>query len=157
MTVAPSKACQRIAICVCTHDRPAALSALLASLREIELIGLDPAAVEVVVVDNRPNPGTRDLCEAARAGLPIGLHYAEEPQPGLTYARNRAVAVAVERGADFVAFIDDDDQPQPDWLLRLLEQQAATGADLVFGSWVLDPHMPDWARACPDPAADQPE
>ncbi len=146
MTAASAIKPSRIAICVCTHDRADALSTLLDSLRDIELAGIDPRQVELVIIDNRPNPRTREVCERAAAELPVGLFYAEEPQPGLTYARNRAVTVALERGADFLAFIDDDDLPRPDWLLRLLEQQSATGADLVFGSWVLDEQMPEWAR-----------
>ncbi len=146
MTAASAINLSRIAICVCTHDRSGALDTLLGALRDIELAALDPDLVELVVVDNRPNAETRAQCQAAARDLPIGLHYAEEAQPGLTYARNRAVSVALERGAEFIAFIDDDDMPRPDWLLRLLERQAATGADLVFGTWVLDENMPSWAR-----------
>lgn len=119
---------------------------LLVSLRDIYLGGWDPADVEVLVIDNNPNPKTREICEQAAPSLPINIHYAPEPEPGITYARNHAVSVALERGADFIAFIDDDDQPQPDWLLQLLDRQAATDADLVFGTWVLDPLMPQWAR-----------
>lgn len=135
-----------VAICVCTSGRCGELSTLLEALRSIQLGGMHPCSVELVIIDNRPSAETRELCERASAHLPIGLHYVQEPQPGLTYARNRAVAVALERGADFVAFIDDDDLPESDWLLRLLERQAATGADLVFGSWVLHEQMPEWAR-----------
>jgi glycosyltransferase involved in cell wall biosynthesis len=136
----------RVAICVCTHSRAEVLKRLLLSLRDIELGSLDPAQVELIVIDNNPNSATRDICAQTGASLPITVHYATEPEPGITYARNRAVAVALERGARFIAFIDDDDVPQSDWLLRLLERQQATAADLVFGSWILDEQMPDWAR-----------
>lgn len=146
MTSAGRSSSARIAICVCTHGRSRQLEALFASLREIQLKGLPSQSCELVVIDNRPNQETRNLCERAAAVLPISVHYAEEPVPGLTYARNRAVEVALARGADFVAFIDDDDRPRPDWLLRLLERQAESGADLVFGSWVLDADLPQWVR-----------
>lgn len=146
MTAASTTAASRIAICVCTYGRSRELERLLVSLRDIDLGSYRPEWVELIVIDNRPNPDTRVLCQRAAADLPIGVHYAEEPEPGLTYARNRAVDVALARGADVVAFIDDDDLPRPDWLVRLLERQAATGADLVFGSWVLDANMPKWAR-----------
>ena len=136
----------RAAICVCTHNRAEVLKRLLLTLREIELGDYDPAGVELIVIDNNPNSATRDICEITGASLPINVHYTTEPEPGITYARNRAVAVALERGAGFIAFIDDDDVPRSDWLLQLLERQRATGADLVFGSWVLDEQMPDWAR-----------
>jgi succinoglycan biosynthesis protein ExoM len=136
----------RVAICVCTYDRPQWLTRLLTSLREVELTGLDPSAVEIIVVDNSPNPETEAICERAAHRLPITIEYVPEREAGITHARNRAVTVALERGADFVAFIDDDDQPQPDWLIQLLDRQAVTGADLVFGTWVLDQDMPQWAR-----------
>ncbi|MFV8819905.1 glycosyltransferase [Haliea sp. E17] len=146
MTAANLLAVPRIAICVCTHGRSRQLAGLLDVLSAIDLEEYPPERVELIVIDNRPGRETRELCERMAPSLPIVLHYAEEPQPGLTYARNRAVAVALARNADFVAFIDDDDRPRPDWLLRLLEQQSTSGADLVFGSWVLDADLPPWVR-----------
>jgi succinoglycan biosynthesis protein ExoM len=145
MTITPSPG-HRVAICVCTHNRAEVLKRLLLRLRDIELGDIDPAAVELIVIDNNPNSATRDICEQTGTSLPINVHYTTEPEPGITHARNRAVAVALERGAGFIAFIDDDDVPLQDWLLQLLTRQQATGADLVFGSWILDEQMPDWAR-----------
>lgn len=145
MTTSPNPA-QRVAICICTHNRAEVLKRLLLTLREIELGCYDPALVELIIIDNNPNSATRDICEQTGSSLPITVHYNTEPEPGITYARNRAVAVALERGADLIAFIDDDDVPHADWLLQLLDCQQATGADLIFGSWILDEHMPDWAR-----------
>jgi len=137
---------QKVAICVCTHSRSQGLMRLLVALQDIDLSGYNPDAVQLIVVDNNPSRETRAICERAAPRLPIAVHYTEEPRSGITYARNRAVAVALERGADFCAFIDDDDQPQSDWLIQLLDRQAVTGADLVFGTWVLDTLMPQWAR-----------
>ena len=120
---------------------------MLAVLRGIELGGYPRESVEIFVIDNCPSPETRAVCEHAKPGLPVKLHYVTEPELGQTHARNRAVSTALEHGADFVAFIDDDDEPQPDWLKHLLDRQAETGADIVFGAAVLDTaHMPDWAR-----------
>ena len=119
---------------------------LLVSMQDIDLSGFNPEAVELIVIDNNPNPETEAICQRAAIRLPLKISYFTEERPGITYARNRAIEVALERGTDFVAFIDDDDQPQPDWLIQLLDRQAVTGADLVFGTWVLDAHMPQWAR-----------
>lgn len=137
----------RVAVCVCTHSRSQGLSQLLVELQDIDLRGYNPEWIELIVVDNNPNPETRHICAQAAPRLPINLHYTEEPRAGISYARNRAVEVALERGADFVAFIDDDDKPQPDWLIRLLDRQVVTRADLVFGTWVLDQDMPEWLRS----------
>lgn len=136
----------RVAICVCTHSRSDVLTRLLGVLEEIDLKSYQPALVELIIIDNKPNAETRAICEQAGVKLPINFHYTAEPTPGITYARNHAVAVALERGADLLAFIDDDDQPHPDWLAQLLDRQEETGADLVFGTWILDENMPEWAR-----------
>ncbi len=146
MTAPPPAEAPRVAICVCTYGRSGELEKLFGSLREIDLDGYSPRAFELLVIDNRPDAETRRQCERAAQTLPLSVHYVEEPVPGLTYARNRAVQEALARNVEFVAFIDDDDRPRPDWLVRLLKRQRETGADLVFGTWVLDSDLPEWVR-----------
>ena len=136
----------RVAICVCTHSRSQGLMRLLVSLQDMDLSGYNPDSVELIVVDNNPNPETEAICARAAPRLPVSIHYVTEPRSGITHARNRAVETALARGADYVAFIDDDDQPQSDWLIQLLDRQAVTNADMVFGTWILDSLMPQWAR-----------
>jgi succinoglycan biosynthesis protein ExoM len=70
-----------------------------------------------------------------RGELEGPLRLVAEPQRGISFARNRALREALAQGADLVAFVDDDDLPRTDWLRLLLEKQAATDADLVFGRW----------------------
>jgi glycosyltransferase involved in cell wall biosynthesis len=137
---------QHIAICVCTHSRPQYLTRLLVALQDIDLSGYNPQSVEIIIVDNNPNPETEAICRRAAPRLPIPIHYTTEPEAGITFARNRAIAVALERGAEYVSFVDDDDEPQSDWLIQLLDRQAITEADVVFGTWSLDTDMPQWAR-----------
>ncbi|MFB3077670.1 MAG: glycosyltransferase family 2 protein, partial [Lysobacterales bacterium] len=105
----------------------------------------DAVAVTAIIVDNDPLEQNARLCRQLAPQLPIALNYVEEPRSGVTHARNTAIEQALAQGADFVALIDDDDIPQADWLLKLLERQAETGADLVFGTWQTDPDMPGWA------------
>jgi GT2 family glycosyltransferase len=126
-----------VAVCICTCDRPAGIDRLLTALEHIELAGLSIGALEIIVADNRPDGRARAICHAHEARLGVALHFCEEPTPGISFARNRAVAEALARGADFVAFLDDDDVPRSDWLLRLLEKQKETGADIVSGTWRL--------------------
>lgn len=127
----------KLAICVATCGRPEPLRRLLRRLGEIDLRAQAPAGSFLVVVDNRPGGDTRSLCEQQSAALPLPLVFAEEPVPGISFARNRALAEAFARGADFVAFLDDDDLPRRDWLVHLLEAQRARAAELVFGFWEL--------------------
>lgn len=92
---------------VCTRYRPGQLRKCLEAVLQ-----LDPAPTEVLVVDNTPgDPAAR------AAALDFGAGYTIEPVPGLSRARNRGLA---ESSADFVAYIDDDATPHPQWLEFLL-------------------------------------
>jgi glycosyltransferase involved in cell wall biosynthesis len=141
----------KISLCICTCERPLLLERLLASLKEIELGALRADDIEVVVVDNRPDGRAEALCRRLAACLPLSLRYAAEPTRGISFARNRAVEEALGAGADFIAFIDDDDIPEPDWLVRLVERQRATGADIVAGLSRVDQRsdVPEWAKDTP--------
>jgi succinoglycan biosynthesis protein ExoM len=136
-----------IAICICTCERAASLQSLLSLLSGMELGFLDPSDLFFVVVDNRPDGRAKAVCDRARARLPCALHFAEEPQRGISFARNRAIGTALSHGAELIAFIDDDDLPRPDWLVRLVDRQQVTGADLVIGTWqVPDNLVPESLR-----------
>jgi GT2 family glycosyltransferase len=126
-----------VAVCVCTCDRPAGIDRLLTALERIDLASLAIDQVEIIVVDNRPDGRARAICQTHQARLRVPLHFCEEQTRGISFARNRAVTEALARGADFVAFLDDDDVPKSDWLLRLLEKQKKTGAEIVMGTWRL--------------------
>jgi succinoglycan biosynthesis protein ExoM len=136
----------RIAVCICTHNRSQLLQRLLASMADIDLTGYHSSKLDIIVVDNSCDEETAAVCNQAGQRLPMTVHYVEEPQAGITHARNTAAKEALSHGADFVAFIDDDDLPRPNWLATLLDRQAVTHADLVFGTWILDSSMPEWAR-----------
>lgn len=95
-------------VAICTRERPADLERTL-----LAVSALDPAPLEVLVVDNAPRTtDTRDVAES----LP-GVRYIVEPKPGLNRARNRALR---EAAGDVVAFTDDDAAPEPGWLGGLL-------------------------------------
>jgi succinoglycan biosynthesis protein ExoM len=136
----------KISICICTYDRPVLLQKLLEALQTIELDGaLQNVCVDLLVIDNHPNPHTQSLCHNFARDFPIPLHYVAESFQGISQARNRAVIEALAREADFIAFIDDDDLPRPDWLAALASQQKKSRADIVFGCWVAATSEPEWA------------
>ena len=138
----------RVAVCVCTCDRAKLLARVLGVLERIELPDFNPDDLLLIVVDNKAYGTARAVCAEHAARLPMRLRFVEEPRPGISFARNRGIAEAREWGADLVAFLDDDDIPQPDWLRQLLRKQRETGADIVFGFWRLPAKLdlPDWLR-----------
>ena len=141
----------KTSVCICTCKRPALLERLLASLRDVDLGGLTPDDVKVVVVDNSPTGEARAVCERVARTLPIELHFAEEERRGIPFARNRAVREALSLGSEWIAFIDDDDLPQSDWLLQLLQKQEESRADVVCGvwRWNVPANGSSWARSTP--------
>ena len=118
-----------VAICICTFKRPVLLGDLLTAVGQLTFSKSPTPEIKVVVVDNDTLASAKDVCEAARSPLPIT--YAVEPQRGITYARNRAIAEA--GSVDFIAFIDDDEVPSTPWLDELLWTQQQFRADVVSG------------------------
>jgi GT2 family glycosyltransferase len=95
-----------ISVVICTRDRPDQLEACLRHLDRQAY-----PRFEVVVVDNAPTG------DAVRAVVGAWRHYyVAEPRVGLSWARNAGMAAA---SADIIAFLDDDEEPDGDWLAGL--------------------------------------
>jgi succinoglycan biosynthesis protein ExoM len=135
----------RVAICVPTHLRPHGLARLLLGLDALTFDKVDPPAIQVVVVDNDPQGSASEVCQELAPTLRWPLRYAHEPRRGVTYARNTAVACGREWG-EFIAFIDDDEVPEPRWLDELLHVQSTYDADVVSGPVIrrFESGVPDW-------------
>jgi glycosyltransferase involved in cell wall biosynthesis len=121
----------RVSIAIPTCRRTALLLKLLDGVARQALDGA-AVRVEVIVLDNDPAAGAADAVERQRGSFPFPLTYEHVPQRGLTMVRNRALALAAERG-DYIAMIDDDEVPEPQWLAELLRIARVTGADVVVG------------------------
>ncbi len=133
----------RVSVCVCTYRRPELLDRLLAVLERQQTDGAFD--VEVIVVDNDPDASARAVVERRAPGSPVPLVYGHEPQRSISLARNRAVAMAT---GSLLALIDDDEFPQPDWLVHLVEALNTSGADGVMAPVVpvLPAGAPQWLR-----------
>ena len=133
----------KVALCICTCKRPVYLERLLAAVAELDFDG----QLSVVVVDNDPAGAAEGLAVCARmagAGYRWPLYCAPEEHRGISFARNRAVALALEQDPDFIAALDDDERPSRGWLREMLRVQAETGADAVGG-----PVLPEFAPDTP--------
>ncbi|MFN3522102.1 MAG: glycosyltransferase family 2 protein [Phenylobacterium sp.] len=118
----------RISIIIPTQRRPQSLrTAAGSALRQA---GIDPARLELVVVDNDAVPSARPVVEEIAGAAPFPVVYVHEPQAGVANARNAAMARA---GGDFIAFLDDDEEAPEGWLAALADVQARFDADVVFG------------------------
>jgi succinoglycan biosynthesis protein ExoM len=121
-----------VSICIATYQRPEGLKRLMEGIDRMVFTQLPSPAIKVIVVDNDPARSAQAFCEGLKSDFQWDLKYFSEPQRGISYVRNKAV-VEISPDTDFVAFIDDDEVPEPDWLEQLLTVRQAEQADVVAG------------------------
>ncbi|MGE4335170.1 MAG: glycosyltransferase family 2 protein [Pigmentiphaga sp.] len=129
-------------LCICTYKRPALLRALLEAIARQDTGGLN---LEIVVADNDPAGSANATLEELTSRLPLPLVSHHVPTPNIALARNATVHAA--RG-NWVIFVDDDEEPEPGWIIALLHTQRAHQADVVFGPILprYGPRFPAWIR-----------
>jgi glycosyltransferase involved in cell wall biosynthesis len=100
----------RIDVAICTWNRCSLLAPTLENLRQIEV----PCHVDwqVIVVDNNSTDHTAATLQSFAEHLPLRTTF--EPRPGLSNARNRAVAEAT---GDYLVWTDDDVLVDRRWLV----------------------------------------
>lgn len=149
----------RLTIAMLTYRRNAYLEAVLPPLVAQAHSVAPQVQARVLIVDNDPQGGARDVVAAAQAALgegreagePAGtgapIVYVHEPAPGIVAGRNRALAESAD--SDLLAFIDDDEVPEPGWLAALLRTWRDQGCAAVTGptppAFEVEPNR--WVRA----------
>jgi glycosyltransferase involved in cell wall biosynthesis len=120
-----------VTIAICTRDRPDGVERLLQSLSgQAASLPEGSAGLEIIVVDNAPSDErTRELT----ARWP-SVYYVREAQPGLDFARNRALLDA--RG-ELLAFLDDDVVVDRHWAAGLADAWADNRDAACFTGLVL--------------------
>lgn len=126
-----------IDLCICTADRGSYLADCLGAVTAMATEKLQGHEVRLVIVVNGADRSAIDGVRRMAAATGLTATVVHEPVRGIPFARNRAVQTALAQGAEAVAFIDDDDLPDPGWLGELVEVANRTGADLVLGCWGL--------------------
>ena len=117
-----------ISVCVCTYKRPLLLKRLLQELMPQETGGL--FTYSIVVADNDVSRSAEAVVEEIRSTAAVPLKYCVEPRQNIALARNKAVE---NSEGTFVAFIDDDEFPVRDWLLKLFTTCQKYKVDGVLG------------------------
>jgi glycosyltransferase involved in cell wall biosynthesis len=123
-----------ISVVVCTYNREVALRDALDSLLGQETGG--QFTFEIVVVDDGSTDGTGEVVrEAEKSADAARIRYVRTEGNGVADARNRGVAETTSR---WVAFFDDDQRAEPQWLGELLSVGLASQGDCVAGPVRLD-------------------
>ncbi len=130
-----------ISVVILSYDR---VHLLERTLRGCARQAGDWGRFEIIVVDNHPDELARPLVErlAVETGAP--MTYLADSRRNISIVRNKGIAAASGR---YVAFIDDDEEPQANWLSELTACLDRTGADAAFGPKLPEfegGRAPDW-------------
>jgi succinoglycan biosynthesis protein ExoM len=134
-----------IAICVPTYARSKLLSNCLAQIAKVTW----PEACQLclIVVDNDAQRSAAPVFDQVKSLCPFETHYFCESQRGIASARNRLLEEAVNLGAQYVAFVDDDELPEQNWLVHHMHALKKYGSDVshgpviqITGEFILETH-----------------
>ena len=118
----------QVSCIVPTHGRDHLLQEAIASVAA----QLSPPC-ELLVADDLGSAGTRSSVEAWAGRVPFRVRYVDSSGSGWRSAgasRNAGAALAT---GEFVAFLDDDDTWEPDFLTSVVGSLGADGADFAVG------------------------
>jgi succinoglycan biosynthesis protein ExoM len=130
----------KIAFGIATYMRPRDLAEVLPAVAgQVRDAGIDAVDAVILVIDNDPSGGARELVESF-ADPAVQVRYVHEPHPGISAARNAALDAA--RDSDVLIFIDDDERPMAGWLSALLALYRRGDAQAVVGAVVSEYEIP---------------
>jgi glycosyltransferase involved in cell wall biosynthesis len=132
----------RLTVAICTWNRAALLEQTLSALVDLRV----PPGVdwELLVVNNNCTDNTGQVISRYQDRLP--LRPLRESQPGLSHARNRAVA---ETQGDYILWTDDDVLVDAGWLEAYYAAFRRWPEAAAFGGRVepwLAGNPPDWLK-----------
>lgn len=129
----------QITVAICSYNAAHYLLNLLE-----KLIAQDcPMPFEILIVDNNSTDHTQALVLGFAPANGIPIRYVNEPEQGIAFARNRAIEESLS--SRYLAFIDSDELPAPNWLKSALRQLGDEDIDCVGGKISIAlPHRPAW-------------
>jgi len=133
----------KVDVLIATYKRERLLGKLLESLGAQRLE--DGVSLRIIVIDNDAKKTAKVTTETFFRGTSLPHIYDVQSEKNIALARNKALSYA---SADYLAFIDDDEWAESDWLQKLLHAMKKYDADVVFGPvvpWFLE-NAPEWIR-----------
>lgn len=131
-----------VTVAICTFRRNSIFRAIESVANQRKADGL---LARIIVIDNDEHDGLRAQIEAFSRETPVRLDYIHAPKKNISIARNAALDAVETR---YLAFIDDDEWAEPEWLSKLMEQRGEV--DVVVGVCraAYDKTSPRWVSRC---------
>lgn len=105
-----------ISVVICTYNRAKFIGEALDSLAKQTLL---PDLFEIVIVNNNSTDDTEAICkDFINNQADLNIQYVVETNQGLSYARNRGIAVSKH---PIITYIDDDAYAKPDFLQHIFD------------------------------------
>jgi glycosyltransferase involved in cell wall biosynthesis len=124
-----------LSIIIPTYKRPDMLARALASVEAETVDGLN---IEIVIADNDPKASAKEFATQKISSSDSNIVYIHVPEPGVSNARNSALANARGR---YILFLDDDMEACSPWAQSMFDAAQKFDAALVFGP--VNAVMPD--------------
>lgn len=136
-----------VCICACTYQRPRGLKDLLDGISALTFERISTPAITVLIADNEASEVNEQICRDFHQFTSIPMIYVPVIERGISHARNACLDQAPPQ-TDFIAFLDDDEIPEPTWLEQLLLIQTRTQGEVIFGPVLpsFTGHVPQWMR-----------
>lgn len=130
-----------LTVAIPTYNGSTRLPKVLDALRQ--QINPEEIAWEIIIIDNKSTDQTAQVFKDYQGHWPgdFPLKYYFEGQQGLAFARERAIQ---EAQGTYVAFLDDDNIPAPDWIAAAYEfgkthPQAGAFSGQIHGEFEVEP------------------
>jgi GT2 family glycosyltransferase len=117
-----------ISVNICVYDPGGLLEGVLDCMTRQETHGR--FTFEIVVIDDDPSGSTAHCVATFASSSPVPIRYVEAEGKGVSHARNTGVENSY---GTWIAWFDQDQSAEPNWLPELYSIACETGADWVDG------------------------
>lgn len=134
----------KLAIGLATYKRSTILARCINSLQNMNTVS--DVEICIIIADNDANGTAKEVVENLKKNFKYPIYYQIEKGRGIPFARNNILKQALELDIDYLAFIDDDEWVDKNWLVAHWNYMKKSDADVTFGyvETVYPSHTPKW-------------
>jgi len=135
-----------VALAIPTFGRRVYLQRCLESVGR--LIHPEGVSLHLILLDNNPGGDAREIFDQICSRFDFPARYVHVKEQGIPFVRNRALEEALALDADFIGFLDDDEEAPPQWMIEAFKALRHYGGDIVSGpkARILPEGSPKWMR-----------